>query len=230
MCGRYAMFGPVSVSREAQRELELMELDLEAELNQREPRFNVAPTQRAPVVAWGDGQYETHAWRWGLVPSWAKDPKIGAKMINARAETVETKPAFRSAFKKRRCLIPASGYYEWTGKTGNKQPYFIHNPEGMLLMFAGLWEVWRASETDDWHRTFTIITGEPGKVSGDIHDRQPVIVRPECWSEWLTGDTSMARDVLQPDKTTLLTYYPVSRAVGNPRNEGPELVQAVEPG
>jgi len=227
MCGRYAMFGPVSVSREAKRQFELMEVDIEAALNQREARFNVAPTQLAPVLAVGAEGFEIKARRWGLIPSWAKDTKIGAKLINARAETVETKPAFRSAFKKHRCLVPASGYFEWTGETGHKQPYFIHAPDDALLMFAGLWEAWREGPDQEWLRTFTVITGEPGKVSGDIHDRQPVILPPECWDDWLTGDTSIAQDVLANAPEAELAYYPVSKAVGNPRHDTPELVEPI---
>ncbi|MCW6179594.1 SOS response-associated peptidase, partial [Klebsiella pneumoniae] len=132
--------------------------------------FNVAPTQKAPVIARNEaGQAELKALRWGLIPAWAKDEKIGARAINARVETVADKPMFRAAFKKRRCLVPASGYYEWKGETGHKQPYFIHDPDGDLLMFAGLWEGWRPSDGAQWLQTFTIITGEPGKVSRDIH-------------------------------------------------------------
>lgn len=227
MCGRYALYGPISVSRESKAAADQLEIDLERDLNQRDPQYNIAPTQLAPVIALSEGGYVTKAVRWGLVPSWAKDLKIGAKMINARVETVETKPGFRSAFKGRRCLVPASGYFEWKGPTGAKQPYFIHAPGDDLLMFAGLWEVWRAGEADDWLRTFTIITGEPGRVSGDIHDRQPVILPPDCWHDWLNGDTSIAQDVLAHAREADLAYYPVSKAVGNVRNHGAELVEPI---
>ena|SRR5690348_9718007 len=227
MCGRYAMFGPISLPREARQELELMEVDLEAALNAREPQYNVAPTQMAPVLAAGADGYQVKAVRWGLVPSWAKDTKIGASMINARVETVATKPAFRSAFKKRRCLVPASGYFEWKGEPGHKQPYFIHAPDDTLLMFAGLWEVWRASEADEWLRTFTIVTGEPGRVSGDIHDRQPVILPPADWSDWLTSDAEVAQSLLEHVAEAALTYYPVTKAVGSPSNKGAELVEPI---
>jgi putative SOS response-associated peptidase YedK len=191
MCGRYATFGPVSLSREAKDVLGRLELDIVSEINQREDQFNIAPTQRALVVAHGEHGYEAKPLRWGLIPTWAKDSKIAAKTINARAETVAAKPAFRNAFKKRRCLVPASGYFEWRVEEGGKQPYFIHDPAGHLLIFAGLWEAWRASEADEWVRTFTIVTGEPGRVSGDIHDRQPIILPPELWdvrTEGSSGD------------------------------------------
>jgi Uncharacterized conserved protein len=227
MCGRYATFGPISLSREAKDILGQMELDIVSEINQREDQFNIAPTQRALVVASGEHAYEAKALRWGLIPSWAKDAKIGARTINARAETVATKPAFRNAFKKRRCLVPASGYFEWRVEEGGKQPYFIHDPAGHLLMFAGLWEAWRPSEADDWMRTFTIVTGEPGKVSGDIHDRQPVILPPDLWEAWMDGPADEAQNVLASTPEAELVYHPVPKAVGSPRNKGAELVEPI---
>lgn len=225
MCGRYAQFGPVRPSRQALEAFDRLGLDIEGALNPREPQYNIAPTQQAPVVAMGVDGLDVKALRWGLVPVWAKDAKIGAKAINARVETVADKPMFRAAFKKRRCLVPASGYFEWREEAGGKQPYFIHQPDGELLMFAGLWEAWRASEADDWLRTFTIITGDPGKVSGNIHDRQPVILPPDLYDVWLTASPDDARGVLDAAPEAELAYYPVSRAVGSPRNKGPELVQ-----
>lgn len=225
MCGRYATFGPVSLSREAKEVLADLEVDLISEIHQRADQFNIAPTQRALVVDHGDAGYKVEALRWGLIPSWATDPKIGAKTINARAETVATKPAFRSAFKKRRCLVPASGYFEWKGEAGSKQPYFIHDPSGHLLMFAGLWEAWRIGEGDEWRRTFTIITGEPGKVSGDIHYRQPVILPPDLWAVWVQGTPDEASATLVAAPEAELVYHPVTKAVGSPRNNRPESVE-----
>lgn len=227
MCGRYATFGPVSLSREAKDVLGQLELDIVSEINQREDQFNIAPTQRALVVAHGEHGYEAKPLRWGLIPTWAKDSKIAAKTINARAETVAAKPAFRNAFKKRRCLVPASGYFEWRVEEGGKQPYFIHDPAGHLLMFAGLWEAWRASEADEWVRTFTIVTGEPGRVSGDIHDRQPIILPPDLWEAWAEGSADDAQGVLVAAPEAELTYHPVPKAVGSPRNKGPELVESI---
>lgn len=208
--------------------LEQLELDVVSEINQREDQFNIAPTQKALVVTGGERGYEMGALRWGLIPAWAKDTKIGAKTINARAETVAAKPAFRSAFKKRRCLVPASGYFEWKGEQGSKQPYFIHDPAGHLLMFAGLWELWRPAEGGDWLRTFTIVTGEPGKVSGDIHDRQPVILPPDLWAVWVDGMPEEASSVLDVAPEAELVYHPVPKAVGSPRNRGPELVAPID--
>lgn len=227
MCGRYATFGPVSLSREARDVLAELELDLVSEINQRDDQFNIAPTQRAPAVLRDDDGFRFEMLRWGLIPSWAKDTKIGAKTINARAETVETKPAFRAAFKRRRCLVPASGYYEWTGTPGSKQPYFIHDPAGELMMFAGLWESWRAADNDAPLRTFTVITGEPGKVSGDIHDRQPVILPPDLWEVWMSGTADEAHATLQVVPQASLVYHPVAKAVSSPRNNSPELIEPV---
>ncbi len=228
MCGRYATFGPISLSREAREALEQMELDIISEINQREPQYNIAPTQKAPVVVHGEGGYHVRAYRWGLVPHWSKDLKFGAKTINARADTVATKPSFREASKKRRCLVPASGYYEWKGQAPNKQPYFIHDPAGDLLMFAGLWEGWRESPDAEWVHTYTVITGEPGKVSGDIHDRQPVILPPDLWSVWCEALPADAQGVLAKVPEAELVYHPVTRAVGSPKNNSPKLVEPIE--
>lgn len=230
MCGRYAIFGPASASREAKEAMDRLGVDIVSEINQRDDQFNVAPTHRAPVLAAGQHGVEVKALRWGLIPSWAKDEKIGARTINARADTIASKPAFRAAFKRRRCLVPASGYFEWTGDAGHKQPWFIHAPDNELLVFAGLWEAWRPSEQAEWLRTFTVVTGEPGEVSKDIHDRQPVVLPPETWSDWLTGTPEEAAAVLglahQPD----LMFHPVAKAVGSPRSNGPELVEPIELG
>jgi len=228
MCGRYATFGPVSVSRHEREVLEQIELDIISEINQREPKYNIAPTQRAPVVVYGEGGYHVRDYRWGLVPHWSKDLKFGAKTINARADTVASKPSFREAFKKRRCLVPASGYYEWKGQSPNKQPYFIHDPAGHLLMFAGLWEGWRESPEAEWVHTFTVITGEPGKVSGDIHDRQPVILPADLWAAWCEAPPADAAGILDKVPEADLVYYPVSKAVGSPKNKGSELVEPIE--
>jgi putative SOS response-associated peptidase YedK len=156
-------------------------------------RFNVAPTDVMPVVGTSrDGAITVRELRWGLVPYWAKDVKIGVKAINARAETLDEKPMFREAFKRRRCLVPASGYFEWKPEGTTKQPYFIHDPDGELLMFAGLWESWRETKDAEPLRTFTAVTGSPGLVSGDIHDRVPAMLAEGAWDAWLTADRDRA--------------------------------------
>ncbi len=229
MCGRYALYSPIQIDDAARAVVGQFGFDLETEINQRDDLFNIAPTQKAPVVIRGEKGAEFKVMRWGLVASWAKDDKIGAKMIIARVETVREKPAFRAAFKARRCLVPASGYFEWKGEAGHKQPFFIHDPEGDMVMFAGLWEVWRPPGEDaDWLHTFTILTGEPGKVSGDIHDRQPVILPPEQWMTWLNGTPDEAAEILCDVPEAPLAYHAVSKAVGSPRNKGPELVQPID--
>ena len=227
MCGRYAMYGPIVITREMQDVLDAWHLDLESEINQREDRFNIAPTMKVPVVAVHDDQTTVEAMRWGLVPSWAKDLKIGAKTINARADTVQTKPSFRTAFKKRRCLVPASGYFEWKGESPHKQPFFIKHPQDHLMLFAGLWEGWKAPDAEEWLHTFTIITGEPGKVSGDIHDRQPVILQPDAWDIWLNAEPQDAKKILDAAPEAALSYFPVPKAVGSPKNQGAELVEPI---
>jgi putative SOS response-associated peptidase YedK len=180
-----------------------------------------------------EGELVVSDFRWGLVPSWSKDIKIGAKAINARAETVAEKPMFREAFKRRRCLVPASGYFEWKVDEGGKQPYFIHSPDSPLLMFGGLWESWRENRDDreaEPLRTYTIVTGPPGVVSGDVHDRAPVILSAEQWSTWLSGETEAAAGILANAVEPKLTYYPVPKAVGSPKNDRPELVRPLEEG
>ncbi len=227
MCGRFARYSPIVVTPEIEVALADLALDLASALEQREPQYNIAPTQQTPVVVREDGASRAEAMRWGLIPSWAKDKKIGAHTINARVETVDSKPSFRSAFKRRRALVPASGYFEWRMEEGGKQPYFIHAPGRELLLFAGLWETWHDTEADRDLHTFTIITGAPGKVSGDIHDRQPVILPPETWAAWLDSEPGEARAILDEAPEADLEYYPVPKAVGSPKNKGPELVEPI---
>jgi putative SOS response-associated peptidase YedK len=185
--------------------------------------------------------------RWGLVPFWAKDPKIGSRMINARAETVASKPAFRHAFKRRRCLLPADGYYEWQRPDGTdddrpgkgaKQPYFICRGDGGPLAFAGLYELWRdAALPDDheraWLWTATIITTSAPDELGRIHDRMPMIIEADRWADWLDPSADDPADIaalLAPAASTGLISYPVSTAVNSVRNNGPELITRIGPG
>ena|ERR1700754_2614861 len=227
MCGRYATYGPVSMSREAREVLERLELDLTSEINQREDHFNIAPSQRALVVTAEDAALHIGLHRWGLIPSWAKDSSIGSKLINARREGIAAKPVFRAAIRRRRCLVPASGYYEWQGEKGHKQPFFIRPPDGSLMLFAGLWETWRDAENNPL-RTFTIITSEPGKVGGDVHDRQPVILAPDTWEDWLFAEPGKAVALLEAANEPDLVTFPVSKSVSSPKNDGPELVEPIE--
>ncbi len=204
-----------------------------------EPRFNIAPTQAiAAITAQGefggaaDGNTATF-FHWGLVPSWAKDVSIGAKMINARAETVAEKPAFRAAFRRRRCLIPASGFYEWQKQgDGPKQPFWIAAADGGLLTFAGLWETWMSPGGDEL-RTCTIITTAANDALAPIHHRMPVILGSGEFDAWLNdgdGGTQPAvlQDLLRPAPVDATTAWPVSRRVNNVANDDAQLIEPVE--
>ncbi|MGY4720367.1 SOS response-associated peptidase [Naumannella huperziae] len=237
MCGRYAHWtGETRLVSEFGIDKVMDELP--------GPDYNVAPTDEVPAVLvrtdreTGEPQRRLAPLRWGLVPSWAKDPKIGARMINARVETVAEKPAFRKAFATRRCLLPADGYYEWYatepaspgGKPG-KQPFFVRNADHSLLAMAGLYEFWRdPSRADDdpqaWLRTCTVITTTATDAVGQIHDRMPLLVAPENRGRWLDPAISEPAELLDLIGVgTELEAYAVSRAVGNVANNGPELVE-----
>lgn len=209
-----------------------------------EPDWNVAPTDPVAAVLTRRARGEDGArqgepvrrlavLRWGLVPSWAKDRRIGTRMINARLETVAEKPAFRRAFAARRCLLPADGYYEWTppepGTKGPKQPWFIRPRDGGVLALAGLYEVWRdpADPSAPLVWTSAVITTEAVDEAGRVHDRMPMLVEPDSWSAWLDPDlseTEVLRDLLQPAMPGRLEVVPVSTAVNDVRADGPELV------
>ena len=165
--------------------------------------------------------------RWGLLPSWARDSKIAASMINARLETVASKPAFRSAWKTRRCLVPASGYYEWRLENAVKQPYWIHDSNGPVLMFAGLWENWK-TPAGDWLQSFTIITRAALDRMQQLHDRTPLMLSPEVLRDWLHGSVERAAEIADSATVPALVWHAVSRAVGNPRSNGPELIRPLD--
>lgn len=191
------------------------------------PRFNVAPTQDAPVLLRArEGGLALEAMRWGLVPSWAKDPSIGNRMINARAETVGEKPAYRTALAKRRCLVPASGFYEWQARPGGKVPHWIHPRQGGLLTLAGLWEAWRAGPDAPWLRTFTILTTAPSDDVAALHDRMPVLVPPAARDAWLdpAAPADVVAALLAAAPAGTLAAHPVSTAVNRPAVDLPELI------
>ena len=241
MCGRYAS------SRRPEDLVEEFEVDQPVLETALEPDFNVAPTKDVYAVlerpAKGDERPEPErqlrVLRWGLVPSWAKDPTIGNRMINARVETVAEKPAYKRAFAKRRCLLPADGYFEWypteqLTKAGKplKQPFFIRPRDHGVLAMAGLYEIWRdpTRAEDDPHRflwTATVITTDAEDDLGHIHDRMPMMVERDRWSAWLdtTAGPDDLRALLQPAAPGRLEAYPVSTLVSNVRNNGPELVE-----
>jgi putative SOS response-associated peptidase YedK len=193
------------------------------------PRYNVAPGAYSYVVRNDDGERELAVLKWGLVPFWAKDPKTGYSMINARAETVATKPSFRAAFKSRRCIIPVEGFYEWRGAAGKKKPYFIRRANGKTMPLAGLWERWSRPDQNSLE-TFTIIVGEPNELVGQIHDRMPIILDPPRVDVWLDpqiGVNEILQKLLTPFPANEMDMYPVSTKVNNARNEGEELITRI---
>ena len=192
-------------------------------------RFNIAPTQQAPVIRVGkDGPRELATLRWGLVPSWAKDLAVGTRMINARSEGVEAKPAFRAAIRQRRCLVPATGFFEWKGAPGQKQPFAITLPDRPLFAFAGLWETWQPREGDAVE-TFTIITADANDSVAQIHDRMPVILPLEAEDAWLAGEAIEACKLLTP-YSGAMSLRAVSRVVSNSKVDVPECLNDAEPG
>ncbi len=206
------------------------------------PRYNIAPSQDIVAIIRGAGeaghQPPAHAvslLRWGLIPSWAKDPAMGARMINARAETIAEKPSFRVAFARRRCLIPASGFYEWqdTG-SGPKQPVWISRPDGGLISFAGLWEAWLGPDGSELE-TCTIVTTAANETLRPFHHRMPVILEPAAFDIWLGDgtedrfDRESAGELLKPAQEDTVRAAPVGRAVNDIRKDGPELLTPHDP-
>ena len=191
------------------------------------PRFNIAPTQ--PVLAIpNDDQNTADFFVWGLIPMWAKDPSIGNRMINARGETLEEKPAFRSSLKYKRCLILADGFYEWKGAEGKKvkTPFFIHMKDRKPFAFAGLWDSWNSPD-GSLVKSCTIITTEPNELTGIIHNRMPVILHPRDYAKWLNPSPQtpdQLKPLLKPFAADLMDAYPVSTLVNTPANDRPELV------
>lgn len=193
-------------------------------------RYNVAPSQWAPVVMHDGQQPRLTEMRWGLVPAWAKDPKVGFSNVNARSETVDTKPAFRGAFRHRRCLVPADGFFEWQGE--GKLPWRFVRPDRGVFLFAGLWESWTSSAPAGMLlTTFSLLTTRPNKIVEPIHDRMPVILSGSGIGAWLDPETEPHRlkDLLIPYPDTDLERYSVSPRVGDARMEGPECIERVAP-
>ncbi|HEX5726321.1 MAG TPA: SOS response-associated peptidase [Longimicrobiaceae bacterium] len=219
MCGRFGTpFTPSELATALEAEWRCPEPEL--------PRFNIAPTQHAPVLLRHHGARVLDVFRWGLIPYWAKDGSIGNKLINARAETVVEKPAYRSAFARRRCLVPAGGFFEWQRAGKVKVPHWIHPAGGGPLTFAGLWETWRPTPDAEPVQSFTILTTTPSGDVASLHDRMPVIVAPADREGWLDPETPAAElaALLRPAPDGLLRAFAVSTAVNRPAYDGPDLI------
>lgn len=213
MCGRYALHSHPDVI--------VLQFGV-AEVPQLKPRFNIAPTQEAPVVRIGREQKRALAvLRWGLIPSWSKDPSIGARMINARAESVAEKPSFRNAFRRRRCLVPADGYYEWKLEGGRKQPYFLQLASGEPFAMAGLWEPWRSPE-GKLVETYAIVTTEAAGAARQVHDRMPVILAQPEYEAWLCG--ADPGGLLRPRAGAAFSVRRVSPRVNSPHFDDPQCL------
>lgn len=221
MCGRYNIITDADALIEF---FDIAILDIDPE--ELRPNYNVAPSQNVPVIRGTEAGRELSLLRWGLIPFWAKEPKIGYKMINARAETVATKPAFRAAFKSRRCLIPATGFYEWKQEEKTKKPYNICLKDQGLFSFAGLWEHWEGE--DETIESCTVIVTQADKQVSAIHDRMPVILQREDYDAWIDPeqhDLDKLTALLKPK--VKLTTYPVSTRVNSPRNNDAACVEPI---
>lgn len=218
MCGRYT----ITSAPEAIRALFRY-----ADQPNFPPRYNVAPTQPIPIVRLVEGKRQFALVRWGLLPSWVKDPKTFSLLINARGESVIDKPAFRAAMKRRRCLVPADGFYEWKAVGGRKQPFYVCLKSGAPMAFAGLWECWTGPNGEELE-TAAIVTTNANRLLAPIHSRMPVIVQPEAFDLWLnTGDVDArtAAALIHPAPESLLEAYEVSTAVNRTANDNPKLVE-----
>ena len=224
MCGRFTLRVPASAVAE--------QFGL-GEIPPLAPRFNVAPTQTVAVVRRPPDsarQRELVWMRWGLIPSWANDPAIANRMINARAETAAQKPAFRQAFRRRRCLVVADGFYEWQPVGKRKQPYYFRMRDQRPFGLAGLWEVWKSPE-DETIESCTILTTEASPLVAPMHDRMPAIIAPEDYDRWLDAaieDPEAIGPLVHPYPSDAMVAYPVSARVNKPDNEGPGCVEAIE--
>jgi putative SOS response-associated peptidase YedK len=240
MCGRYATTQTSASLNQA------FEVDLVNSFVELEADYNMAPTKLAPLLIGRAPEESTDrpvrellTARWGLIPSWAKDPSIGNRMINARSETVAEKPAFKKAFGKRRGLVPADGYFEWYAgeaaegqKRPPKQPFYITPKDGSILAMAGLYEFWKDREADEWIVSYTILTTTAADDLGHLHDRMPLFVEPDGYDAWLDPaphPTEALLELLIPAAPGRLDAFPVSTAVNNVRNNGPELIVPLPP-
>jgi putative SOS response-associated peptidase YedK len=222
MCGRFTLTAEIDLL------MDWFEIDELAPGFGLQPRFNIAPSQEIVAIVSNEGKRRAGFLKWGLVPFWAKDPSIGHKMINARAETVPEKPSFKHAFKKRRCIIPADGFYEWKKEGKQKQPKYIKMKNDKPFGFAGLWEKWTDEEGNPVH-TCTILTTEPNELMAEIHNRMPVILSKENYANWLDEHQNPDGlvELMKPFDPSEMTEYNVSTIVNSPRNEVPECIESL---
>lgn len=224
MCGRYTL----------DKDKPVLEGWFDAvmeDYDQFRANYNVAPTHNMPVVGENrEGKRTIQPFRWGLLPFWAKDEKVSYSMINARSESLSTKKSFQKSFKKYRCLVPASGFYEWKGEKGNKTPYYIYPTHEPMFAFAGLYNVWESPEGEKVP-TYTIVTTEANNKMSELHNRMPVMLLKEEWDDWLNPenhDTKLLQDMLNPFPDDAIDYYQVAKEVGNVRNNSSELMEKVD--
>ncbi|OKH27099.1 SOS response-associated peptidase [Chroogloeocystis siderophila] len=220
MCGRYTL------TQSAEAIAAAFGLDAVPEM---EPRYNIAPTQSVPVILYSpEKQRQLKLMRWGLIPSWAQDSSIGARLINARSETVSEKPSFRAAFRQRRCLVVADGFYEWQRQEHKKQPYYFQLQDKQPFGFAGLWEHWQSSDGEDIN-TCTILTTEANELMRSIHNRMPVILNPQDYTLWLNSaaQPTELQDLLRPYSSQAMNSYPVSTLVNKSTNNSPECINSL---
>ena len=220
MCGRYGRWS------RRQRIEELLGIEPSGD-----PDFpglyNITPGVETWIARAKDGKPALYSYLWGLVPYWSKDPKKGARPVNARAETAHEKPMFRKLIRERRCLIPANCYYEWKEMPAGKRPYCIRMEDESPFFIGGMWDVWHAKEEDRLY-TFTVLTTFPNEVSGTVHDRMPVIVQAKDYQRWLDPENEDVADILATPPSAGMIAYPVNRRINSPKNEGPSLIE-VEP-
>lgn len=222
MCGRYTLNQPAQA---------LAQIGIQ-EIPDLKPQYNIAPTQMVATILHDpeSDRRKLRQLRWGLIPSWAKDPSIGAKMINARSETVAEKPSFRAAFKRRRCLVVADGFYEWQQQEKKKQPFYFRLQDAQPFGFAGLWEQWQSLEGEEI-ATCTILTTNANELMLSVHHRMPVILHPKDYDLWLNPQFSASdtlQQLLQPYSPEAMTAYPVSTVVNSPKNNNPDCIVPIE--
>ncbi len=218
MCGRFTLHLPIEILEQIFESLIIRDI---------QPRYNIAPTQQvAAVRAYPDGTVHLEHLKWGLIPSWAKDPSIGSRMINARSETVAEKPAFRSALKNRRCIIPANGFYEWQSVGGKKKPLYVRLKDNIPMMFAGLWDHWKAMD-GNVIESCTIVTTTANSLIKPLHDRMPVILEAKDIDIWLdlhVTDPEQLNPLFKSFPSEKMEMYPVSDSVNSPRNDASECI------